>query len=104
MPRKKKQLNQNLIDQWPEIFEEIDLTAIPISYLHSVLITFDDGDSWNIVLKKEDKANSENFSNTLSELFNNYESKIKHVDFRLDTDKIKRDVIKTTKQFFKRKK
>jgi len=29
--------------QWPEIFENIELSTIPILYLHSVRITFNDG-------------------------------------------------------------
>lgn len=104
MPRKtKKQFNQNLIDQWPEIFEEVDLYAIPINYLHSIMITFNDDTSWNIVLAKEDKIDQgEKFSETLNDLFENYEKNIKNVDFRLDVDKIKKDVMKFTKQFLKR--
>lgn len=106
MPRKtKKKFNQNLIDQWPEIFEEVDLYAIPINYLHSILITFNDDTSWDVVLKKEDKEdNGEKFSETLNNLFSNYEDNIKNVDFRLDVEKIKKDVMKFTKQFLKRTK
>ena len=103
--RLKKPLNQDLIDQWPEILSDINLDAIPIFYLHSVVITFQDGNVWNVVLKKEHKvSDGEKFTETLNELFQNYEKQIQHVDFRLDIDQLKKDITKTTNKFMKRKK
>lgn len=101
----QKPLNQDLIDQWPEILSDVNLSAIPIFYLHTVVITFQDGNIWNVVLKKEHKeSNGEKFTETLNELFKNYENQIQHVDFRLDIDRLKKDVTKTTNRFMKRKK
>ena len=106
MTRKvKKPLNQDLIDQWPEILSDVNLSAIPIFYLHSVVITFQDGNTWNVVLKKVHKeSDGEKFTETLNELFQNYEKEIQHVDFRLDIEKLKKDITKTTNKFLKRKK
>lgn len=101
----RKPLNQDLVDQWPEILSDVDLAAVPIYYLHSVLITFHDGNQWNVVLKKEHKEDKgEKFTETLNELFHNYEREIKHVDFRLDIERLKKDITKTTNKFLKRKK
>lgn len=101
----KRQLNKNIIDQWPEIFSEVDLGAIPIPYLHSVLITFKDGRQWNVILKPEERMNnSTEIPKNLSELFENYENQILNVDFRLDVEMIKKDIIKATRRFTKRKK
>lgn len=101
----QKPLNQNLIDQWPEILSDVNLSAIPIFYLQSVVITFKDGNNWNVVLKKEHKeSDGDKFTETLNELFQNYEKEIQHVDFRLDIEKIKKDITKTTSKFMKRKK
>lgn len=106
MPAKtRKPLDQNLIDHWPEILGDVDLSAVPMYYLHSVVITFNDGNTWNVVLKKENKeSDGEKFTETLNELFKNYEKEIQHVDFRLDIEKLKKDIIKTTNKFTKRKK
>ena len=94
-----------MIDQWPEILGDVNLSAIPIFYLHSVVITFQDGNVWNVVLKKEHKEGSgEKFTETLNELFQNYEKQIQHVDFRMDIDRLKKDITKTTNKFLKRKK
>ena len=99
----KRKLNKNIVDQWPEIFSEVDLTAIPVPYLHSVLIIFKDGRQWNIILKPEERNNSDGeIPKSLSELFENYQDEIQNVDFRLDVDKIKKDIKKTTRRFLKR--
>lgn len=98
-------LNQNIIDQWPEIFSDIDLATIPLDYLHNVEILFKDGTRWNVVISKKDKEMMEgNLPRELTELFNNYEGKIANVDFRLDVPQIKKDVTKSTKKFLRGKK
>lgn len=99
----KRKLNKNIIDQWPEIFSEVELNAIPVPYLHSVLITFKDGRQWNIILKPEERKSADGeIPKSLSELFDNYQEEIQNVDFRLDVDKIKKDIKKTTRRFLKR--
>jgi hypothetical protein len=101
----KRPLDKHIIDQWPEVFSDIDLTAIPVYYIHSVVITFKDGRKWNVVINPEDRNSEENhIPKNLSELFENYSEQIENVDFRLDVERIKKDVMKTTKRFLKRKK
>lgn len=106
MPRQnKKLLNQNIIDQWPEIFSDIDLSSIPLEYLHNVVITFKDGNQWDVVLKKKDRELlNGNLPKELTDLFTNYEKEIANVDFRLDIPQIKKDVTKSTKKFLRGKK
>jgi len=101
----KRPLNKNIVDQWPEVFEDIDLSAVPLPYLHSILITFKDGKNWHLVLKDADKK-SENgeIPKSLYEFFELHDENIKHIDFRLDVEKIKKDVIRSTNKFLKRKK
>lgn len=103
--RIQRPLNNNIVDHWPEIFSDVNLSAIPFYYLHSVVITFKNDDKWEFVIKKEDKLSSESeMPKNLLELFKNYKDDIANVDFRLDIEKIKRDVTKTTNKFLKRKK
>lgn len=106
MPKStKRPLNKNIVDQWPEIFEDIDLSAVPLPYLHSVLITFKDGKNWHVVLNQEEKnANDGKLPENLYEFFQLHEDRIEHIDFRLDVEKLKKDVIKSTNKFLKRKK
>jgi hypothetical protein len=105
VPRSKKTFNKDIIDQWPEIFSDIDLATIPLDYLHNVVITFRDGKKWDVVIKKKDSdLKNGNLPRELTELFNNYEKEIVHVDFRLDIPQIKKDVTKSTKKFLNGKK
>jgi len=90
--------------QWPEIFENIELSTIPILYLHSVRITFNDGKIWDIDVDKSKKANNNvKIEQSLVKLFDEYEDRIQHIDFRLDTEKIKKDITKKTKKLLKKK-
>ena len=100
----KKTLNQTIVDQWPEIFGDVSLNAIPVPYLHSVLITFKDGRQWNVILNPEDqKSELGEIPKNLTELFENYNQQIQNVDFRLDVERIKKDIMKSTKRFLKGK-
>lgn len=105
MPAPKKPFEPSIVDQWPEVFSDINLSAVPIPYLHSVVVTFNDGNKWNIILRKEDRESAEGgLPKTLQELFQNYETQIMHVDFRLDIERIKKDIMKSTRKFLKGKK
>jgi hypothetical protein len=101
----KRPLNKNIVDQWPEIFEDVDLSAVPLPYLHSVMITFKDGKNWHVILKDADKnSNDGNLPKNLYEFFQLHEEQIEHIDFRLDVEKLKKDVMKSTNRILKRKK
>jgi len=105
VPAPKKPFEPSIVDQWPEVFSDINLSAVPIPYLHSVVVTFNDGNKWNIILRKEDRESAEGgLPKTLQELFQNYETQIMHVDFRLDIERIKKDIMKSTRKFLKGKK
>jgi hypothetical protein len=101
----KRPLNRNIVEQWPEIFEDIVLSAIPLPYLHSVLVTFKDGRHWTVVLKDSDrKSINGEIPKNLYEFFQNQDENIENIDFRIDVEKIKKDVIKNTNKLLKRKK
>ena len=106
---KKTQPEQGLppevVDHWPEVFEDIDIQVIPLEYLHSVIVTFDDGKIWNIDLEKtKEKTSADQLEATLDELFAEYDDYIKNVDFRLDTERLKSDIQARTKHFMKKRK
>ena len=101
----KRPLNKNIIDQWPEIFSDVDTSAVPLPYLHSIVVSFKDGKQWNVVLKDTDKNSKDGkIPKHLYEFFQLHEEQIEHIDFRIDVEKIKKDVIKNTNRFLKRKK
>jgi DNA-binding protein len=99
----KKSLPKNVVDHWPEVFNDVTVNAIPIEYLLAIKVTFNDGKKWEIKVKNNrKKLTNAGLEKTLNELFKNYTNSIKNVDFRLDTEKVKRDIEKRTKKFFKK--
>jgi hypothetical protein len=100
---KKKSLPKDIIDQWPEVLSEIDVQAIPLSYLHSMRITFKDGKIWDLdIAKYTKKTKIDDLDEHIAELLDNYEESIENIDFRLDVEKVKKDVIKKTNNFLKK--
>ena len=101
MPKAKdKKLPQDIIDHWPEVFKDIDIQTIPINYLHSIRIEFKKGKIWEIDCNAK-RSTGANLDDTIADLFNEYGDDIIHVDFRLNTTKVKRDVQKQTRAFLK---
>ena len=94
-----------VIDHWPEVFKDIDIEVVPLEYLHSVRVFFDDGKVWEIDIAKSKKQGlTEDLETTLEELFKQYDNIINNVDFRLDTKRLKEDIQARTRTFMKKRK
>lgn len=108
MPNKKSgetQLPPEIVQHWPEVFNDLDVKVVPLEYLHSVRVFFNDGKVWEIdIQKSKQKTSEDNLEETLSELFKQYDKVITNVDFRLDTERLKRDIQARTKYFLKKRK
>lgn len=94
----------DVIRHWPEVFKHIDVHTIPIEYVTSVHIHFAGGKEW-IVDFDASKSNQKmsKVGEELEALLSEYEDEIVNVDFRMDTEKVKRDIQKKTRQFIKGK-
>ena len=100
-----KILPKEVIDHWPEVFGEVKLNVLPLRYLHAVLISFKDGKTWEIkVTSKTKREGWDSFEKSLSELFKVYEHKIENINFKLDTERVKKDIERSTQQFLKKRK
>jgi hypothetical protein len=100
-----RSLPKDVIDHWPEIFGEVKLNVMPLRYLHTVLVNFKDGKTWEIkITAKTKKEGWIAFEKNLMELIKNYEENIENVDFKLDTPQVKKDIEASTQKFLKRKK
>jgi len=107
VPKKSSdsQLPPEVIDHWPEVFKDIDIEVVPLEYLHSVRVFFDDGKVWEIDIAKSKKQGlTEDLETTLEELFKQYDNVINNVDFRLDTKRLKEDIQARTRTFMKKRK
>jgi hypothetical protein len=99
-----KKLSKDVIQHWPEIFKDIEIHAIPIEYVDTINVTFNDGNVWSIELDDRQGLSVDEVELDLEELFSEYEDTITNVDFRLNTHKVKRDIQARTKRFLKKRK
>lgn len=106
MPKKSKKLSKEIVNYWPEVFEDIEIQSVPIEYLRGINVHFIDGKVWEIELdrKKIGPDNVEVLEEELDALFEEYEDSIETIDFKLDTEKVKKDISLRTKRFLKKRK
>jgi len=99
-----RKLNKEVIESWPEIFEEVKLNVVPIQYLCSVHVKFKDKRIWTIEVGPQLRdENWQTVEKNIHELVMNYKTHIDSIDFKLDTDKIKKDITRQTNKFLKRR-
>tara|TARA_X000000368_G_C22955208_1_gene678456 strand:- start:326 stop:646 length:321 start_codon:yes stop_codon:yes gene_type:complete len=106
VPPDKTKLPKHVIDIWPDVFKDIDLKVVPLDYLHSIRVVFQDGKIWDIDIQnsKDEDGRQVNVKKELENIFRQYERDISNVDFRLDTERVKRDIKKRTALFMKKRK
>lgn len=102
----KNPLPKDIIDQWPEIFKDIEVSVVPIIYIKSINIQFDNGKTWEISIDAEKlkNASEDEIKEYLEVFFDEYDEFIESVDFRLDTAKVIKDIQQRTKRFLKKRK
>ena len=99
-----KIFSQEIIDSWPEVFGEVKLITLPLKYISAVLIKFNDGRIWKINTKSKAVQNEQqHFEKMLCELFQYYENNIESIDFKLDLDKVRKDIERSTLKFLKKR-
>ena len=103
MPKSNK-LPPEVVEHWPEVFEDLEIKAIPIDYLNSINIYFTDGRSWVIDIDEKYTTGSESVEDALEEFFDQYDDLIESVEFSLNAVKVKRDIQSRTKRFMKKRK
>jgi hypothetical protein len=100
-----KKFPKEVIDHWPEVFGEITLNVIPLKYLDRIQIRFKNGKLWEIDMRsKRNESDWSSVEKSLKEMLTSYESDIDNIDFKIDTERIKKDMIKNTNRFLKRRK
>lgn len=107
--RKKGKLPPDVVKQWPEIFSDIEIQAVPLDYIDSMRVTFEDGKIWEIDINStraqiRDAETQKEIEETLETFIKEYSDVITTVDFRLKTQKVISDIKTRTRQFMKKRK
>lgn len=103
---KNNNLPPEIVDYWPEIFNDIEIKAIPVQYIKSINVQFNDGKVW-VIDVNTDSITQDNFDeieDSLDLFFEEYDDVIETIDFNLNTAKVKKDIETRTKRFMKKRK
>lgn len=102
MPKGNK-FPPDVVRHWPEVFNDVEIETIPIEYLVSIRVEFNDGKTWEIELDKDANTSKEVLEDSLSTFFEEYSESISNIDFRMDTQRVIKDVKNRTRQFMKKR-
>jgi hypothetical protein len=98
MPKSLFKVPTNLVNEWPEIFEDMWMSTMPLNYLHTLQIEFTNGRVWEINIKEQlGKVESDILSKKLLETFKEYQDSIKKINFHMDVIRLKDDISNLTK-------
>ena len=102
MLNKSKRNSSVTEEDWNEIFESIEMDYVPIEYVSRISITFHDETRWDVdVDDSRKKQPIDQIEESLEQLFDNYEDTIVSVDFKVDTERLKKDLSKRVLRFLK---
>jgi hypothetical protein len=90
---------EDLIDKWPEVFEDTYINTLPVAYLEKIIIEFSDGKVWDIdVPFNLSNKKEEELAQVLHATVLEHQETIKKINFSLDIDKLKKDIINNSKK------
>lgn len=90
-----------MVKEWPEVFEDLYMNTMPVNYIKSLRLEFKDGRVWEIDI--EDRLttiSSEALSSKMLAVLQEYRQDIHKLDFSINTEKLKNDVITSTQKIF----
>jgi hypothetical protein len=92
---------RHLVKEWPEVFEDLYMNTMPVAYLEMIHLEFIDGKIWEIniaeqLLDSDPEAVADRMLETLQE----YKNDIKKIDFKIDIEKLKKDIFDSTDKLF----
>lgn len=97
MPKRLFRSPADLVNQWPEVFEDLYINTMPVAYLEMLRLEFHNGRVWEINVTE---YAGELDANKLLEILQEYETEISKIDFRIDINKLKVDIQEQTKKLF----
>lgn len=101
MPKPLFRPPMHLVKEWPEVFEDMYMNTMPVAYLDMVHLTFEDGRIWQIDVRAQlSDVAPESIAEKLLETLQEYKDEIKKIDFKIDIERLKRDITDSTKTLF----
>jgi hypothetical protein len=84
---------RHLVKEWPEVFEDMYMNTMPVAYLDLITIEFNDGKIWEIDIANQLKdSDADAVCAKLLDIMQEYKNSIVKMDFKIDVDKLKKDI------------
>lgn len=97
MPKNLFKPPRYLVKEWPEVFEDLYMNTMPVAYLDNLRLEFTDGRVWEIDVQDQLSAvDADSMADRLLSVFQEYRDDIKKIDFKIDIEKLKCDIKKST--------
>lgn len=101
MPKRLFKPPKDLIEEWPEVFEDLYMNTMPIEYLHSIRLEFVNGRIWEIDIEDHSHmVHSQTIADKLIQTLHEYSDEIIKIDFQVDIERLKNDVKKSSRDLF----
>lgn len=92
---------RHLIKEWPEVFEDLYMNTMPVAYLDFVHLEFANGRVWEINVKEQLKhLDANDVADKLLETIQEYKGDISKIDFKVDIERLKKDIQNSTNEIF----
>ena len=89
---------QHLVKEWPEVFEDLYMNTMPVAYLDFVHLEFQDGRIWEVNVRDQLKEQTaDGIANVLLETMTEYKDDIIKLDFKINIEKLKKDILDSSK-------
>ena len=87
-----------MVQEWPEIFEDLYMNTMPVAYLILLRLEFTNGRIWEINVQEQlSDAAPDEIAQKLLGIFQEYRKDIKKIDFQIDIDRLKTDIQESSK-------
>jgi hypothetical protein len=92
---------RHLVKEWPEVFEDLYMNTMPVAYLELIHLEFANGRVWEIDIQTQLKeSDPDSISDKLIETLTEYKEEITKIDFKVDIERLKKDIGDSTKTLF----
>lgn len=93
---------KHISQEWPEVFEHIYMSGMPIRYIHGVELEFNDGRVWEVDISEQLPFSHENeIVERLMSALKEMATDIVGINFNIDIEKLKKDITDQTKNIMK---
>jgi hypothetical protein len=90
---------KQLVDEWPEVFSDLYMNTMPVNYLEYIHLEFSSGMVWELDVKDQLKhLDPDVVSQRLYETIQEYKDQVIKFNFKLDVNKLKKDIKKSSRQ------